>query len=89
MALTPETKRKILGLNSARLYGIRPGRNLADQFKAVPKDYASKMTPAFRKLMEVDKPIVGAADILDLMRQRYAEAGGGPDHLRYGWIRRA
>lgn len=88
-ALTPETKRKILGLNSARLYGIRPGRNLAEQFKAVPKDYASKMTPAFRKLMEVDKPIVGAADILDLMRQRYAEAGGGPDHLRYGWIRRA
>jgi len=88
-ALTPETKRKILGLNSARLYGIRPGRNLAEQFKAVPKDYASKMTPAFRKLMEVDKPIVGATDNLDLMRQRYAEAGGGPDHLRYGWIRRA
>jgi len=88
-ALTPETRRKILGLNSARLYGIKPGRNLAEQFKAVPKDYASKMTPAFRKLMEVDKPIVGAADNLDLMRQRYAEAGGGPDHMRYGWIRRA
>jgi len=88
-ALTVETKRKILGLNSARLYGIKPGRNLAEQFKAVPKDYASKMTPAFRQLMEVDKPIVGAVDNLDLMRQRYAEAGGGPDHLRYGWIRRA
>jgi uncharacterized protein len=88
-ALTPETKRKILGLNSARLYGIRPGRNLAEQFKTVPKDYASKMTPAFRQLMEVDKPIVGNLDNLDLMRQRYVEAGGGPDHLRYGWIRRA
>ena len=88
-ALTVETKRKILGLNSARLYGIKPGRNLAAQFKAVPKDYASKMSPEFKKLMEVDKPVAAVMDNLDLMRQRYAEAGGGPDHLRYGWIRRA
>ena len=88
-ALTVETKRKILGLNSARLYGIKPGRNLGTQFKPVPGDYASKMTPEFKKLMEVDKPIAGAMDNLDLMRQRYAEAGGAPDHLRYGWIRRA
>jgi predicted TIM-barrel fold metal-dependent hydrolase len=87
-ALTVETKRKILGLNSARLYGIKPGRNLGTQFKPVPGDYASKMTPEFKKLMEVDKPIAGAMDNLDLMRQRYAEAGGAPDHLRYGWIRR-
>jgi uncharacterized protein len=88
-ALTVETKRKILGLNSARLYGMKPGRNLGAQFKPVPADYASKMTPEFRKLMEVDKPVAAAMDNLDLMRQRYAEAGGGPDHLRYGWIRRA
>ena len=55
--LTEQTKRKILGLNSARLYGMKPGRNLGAQFKAVPKDYASKMTPEFKKLMEVDKPV--------------------------------
>jgi predicted TIM-barrel fold metal-dependent hydrolase len=85
-ALTPDIKRKILGLNSARLYGLKPGRNLETQFKPVPSDYASKMTPDFRKLMEVDKPV---ADNMDLMRHRYAEAGGGPDHLRYGWVRRA
>jgi hypothetical protein len=47
------------------------------------------MTPEFKKLMEVDKPVAAVMDNLDLMRQRYAEAGGGPDHLRYGWIRRA
>ena len=88
-ALTPQIKRKILGLNSARLYGMKPGRNLGAQFKAVPRDYASKMTPEFKKLMEVDKPVASVMDNLDLMRQRYAEAGGGPDHLRYGWIRRA
>ena len=83
-ALTPDIKRKILGLNSARLYGINVGRNLATQFKPVPQDYASKMSPEFKRLMEVDKPI---ADNLDEIRQRYAQAGGAPDHVRYGWVR--
>jgi hypothetical protein len=82
--LTPEIKRKILGLNSARLYGIKVGTNLGTQFKAVPRDYATKMSPEFRRVMEVDKPV---ADNLDLMRQRYAEVRGVPDHTRYGWIR--
>jgi uncharacterized protein len=81
--LTPDIKRKILGLNSARLYGIKVGNNLASQFKSVPTDYAAKMSPDFKRLMEVDKPI---ADNLDVIRQRYAEAGGGPDHMRYGWL---
>jgi uncharacterized protein len=87
--LTPEIKRKILGLNSAKLYGIKPARDLAMQFKPVPPDYASKMTPEFRRLMEVEKPVAegGTGDQLDQIRRRYAAAGGGPDHLRYGWIR--
>jgi hypothetical protein len=80
-ALTPEIKRRILGLNSAKLYGIDAGRNFGARFKPVPADYASKMTPEFRRLMEVDD--------LDRMRERYAAAGGGPDHTRYGWIRTA
>ena len=87
--LTPEVKRKILGLNSAKLYGIRPARNLATQFKPVPKDYASKMTPEFKRLMEVDKPIATAPEPTTWIAcaQRYAAAGGAPDHMRYGWIR--
>jgi len=90
-ALTEEIKRKILGLNSARLYGIRPARELGTQFKPVPRDYAAKMTPEFRRLMEVDRP-PGAAtghvvpDALDRIRDRYAASGMAPDHLRYGWI---
>jgi predicted TIM-barrel fold metal-dependent hydrolase len=88
-ALTTENKRKILGLNSARLYGMKPGRNLSAQYKPVPKDYPSQMTSDFKRLMEVDKPIAATMDNMDLMRQRYAEAGGGPDNLRYGWVRRA
>jgi uncharacterized protein len=84
--LTPTIKRKILGLNSAKLYGIKVAPNLGTQFKPVPRDYASKFTPEFRRLMEVDKP-PGSVDELDRMRERYAAAGGQPDHLRYGWVR--
>ncbi|HXR51217.1 MAG TPA: amidohydrolase family protein [Steroidobacteraceae bacterium] len=90
-ALTEEIKRKILGLNSAKLYGIRPVRDLGTQFKPVPRDYASKMTPEFRRLMEVDRPPAAAngalmPDALDGMRERYAASGMAPDHMRYGWV---
>jgi len=90
-ALTEEIKRKVLGLNSAKLYGIKPARDLGTQFKAVPRDYASKMSPEFKRLMEVDRP-AGAAggalipDALDRMRERYAASGMAPDHMRYGWV---
>jgi uncharacterized protein len=89
-ALTPEIKRKILGLNSAKLYGIKVGRNLARQFRPVPKDFPARMSPEFKRLMEVDKPVAdafGEGDQLDVMRERYAAAGGTPDNLRYGWVR--
>ena len=86
--LTPEVKRKILGLNSAKLYGIKVGGNLGAQFKPVPRDYASKMTPDFRRTMEVDKvPAAAGLDNLDRMRELYAASGAMPDHARYGWIR--
>ncbi len=87
--LTPEIKRKILGLNSARLYGMKIASNLQQQFKAVPRDYAAKMTPQFKQLMEVDAGGAPVADDLDRIRERYAQAGGAPDHVRHGWIRTA
>jgi hypothetical protein len=82
--LTGEVKRKILGLNSAKLYGITPARDLASQYRPVPRDYADRMSPELRRVMEIDRPL---ADNLDRIRERYAAAGGAPDHLRYGWIR--
>jgi hypothetical protein len=85
--LTPEIKRKILGLNSAKLYGITPQTNLAAQFKPVPSDYAARMTPELKRLMEVDDAGQPLADNLDRMRERYAAAGGAPDRVRYGWVR--
>jgi hypothetical protein len=47
------------------------------------------MTPQFKQLMEVDAGGKPLADDLDRMRERYAQAGGTPDHLRYGWVRRS
>jgi hypothetical protein len=85
--LTDEIKRKILGLNSARLYGIKVPAQLATQYKPVPRDYPSRMTPEFKKLMEVDTGGKPVADRMDRMRDLYAAAGGTPDHTRYGWIR--
>ena len=49
--LTEQAKRKILGLNSARLYGIKavdPGA-----YRAVPKDYESRMTDELKAVLEV------------------------------------
>ena len=45
------------------------------------------MTPELKKLMEVDSTGKPIADNLDRMRERYAAAGGAPEHVRYGWVR--
>src|SRR5206468_2706364 len=44
--LTPDAKRKILGLNSARLHGVKQveARDLAKAYKPVPKDYEQRMS---------------------------------------------
>src|SRR5216683_3499515 len=54
--LTVDAKRKILGLNSAKLYGIKgveSGGNLQQRFKPVPKDYEKRMSKELKTLMEL------------------------------------
>jgi predicted TIM-barrel fold metal-dependent hydrolase len=82
--LTEEHKRKILGLNSARLYGIDVPRNFGARFKPVPADYATKMSDDLKRFMEMPGY---TADNLARARERYVESGGAPDHTRYGWVR--
>jgi uncharacterized protein len=82
--LTEEHKRKILGLNSARLYGIDVPRNFAARFKPVPGDYATKMSDDLKRFMEMPGY---TADNLARARERYVESGEAPDHTRYGWVR--
>jgi hypothetical protein len=72
--LTPSIKRKILGLNSARLYKLpvgtveRPGEHEGEGeehgekraiYTPVPRDYASRITPELKRILEF--PTTGAA----------------------------
>lgn len=80
--LTERAKRKILGLNSARLYGIRTVDTSA--YRPVPANYESRMTPALKTLLEFDKL---TADNLSRMKETYAALAIEPSHTRYGWVR--
>ena len=80
--LTERARRKILGLTSARLYGIKgvdPGA-----YKAVPKDYESRMTPGLKTVLEVGQL---KKDDMSKMKETYAALAIEPDHTRYGWVR--
>jgi hypothetical protein len=81
---TQEDKRKVLGLNSARLYGIDIQRNFAAHFKAMPTDYASKMTDTLKRDMEMPGY---TADNLARAKEQYVSSGLTPDHTRFGWVR--
>jgi hypothetical protein len=100
--LTPAAKRKILGLNSARLYGLhgstaqsvgRPGS--AYRQGRLP-DYASYVQPG----SAIDTVLQGPGyptpitpvnlipnDNFTAMKKQYAEAGLGRSNTRFGWRR--
>jgi hypothetical protein len=82
--LTERAKRKILGLNSARLYGIRATNTRS--YKPVPKDYESRMTPALKTILEVGQL---PGDNMAKMKETYAALAIEPDYTRYGWVRTA
>ena len=77
--LTQDAKRKILGLNSAKLYGINPKQ----EFKPVPKDFEQRMPADLRKIMELPAK---AADNLSKIKEQYIALGVEPSNTRYGWI---
>ena len=79
--LTADAKRKILGLNSAKLYGV----DTRQQFKPVPADYEKCITPELRKTLELPAQ---AADNLSKIKEQYAALGVERSNTRYGWIRR-
>ena len=98
--LTPLIKRKILGLNSAKLYGLRPPANTVSPavYKPVPADYESRITPELKTILEYPSTSAAAptpesqfqqyaSDNLARIKQSYAEAGGMPSNTRYGWLR--
>src|SRR5947209_3251082 len=80
--LTELAKRKILGLNSARLYGIRAVKT--DAYRPVPKDYESRMSKELRTLLEVGQL---RSDNMSKMKETYLALAIEPDNTRYGWMR--
>ena len=79
--LTPSAKRRILGLNSAKLHGIK-GVNVKD-YKPVPRDYEKRMTDEFKALIEMP---THTADNLAKFKEKYVAMGPSPSNTRYGWI---
>jgi len=80
--LTESAKRKILGLTSAKLYGIESLE--AENYKPVPKDYESRMTTELKSLLEFGQ---FRADHMSKLKETYAALAIDPDHIRYGWMR--
>jgi hypothetical protein len=85
--LTPTAKRKILGLNSARLYKMRAAGAAVgdgnDLYKPLPRDYESRISTPLKALLEYPGL---PQDKLALARREYLAAGARPSHTRYGWV---
>ena len=86
--LTQAAKRKILGLNSARLYGLSGATDAAPRgvYRPVPKTFESLIPDSLKTLMEFPG---FTADNISRTRKEYLAMGGMPSHTRYGWVRRA
>ena len=82
--LTQDAKRKILGLNSARVYGINTTGDLQQRFRPVPADYAQRIPETLKKTLELPPY---RADNLSKIREQYVAMDVEPTLTRYGWIR--
>jgi hypothetical protein len=82
--LTTDAKRKILGLNSAKLYGISTSGNLQERFKPLPADYERRIPEDLKRILELPG---FTADNLSKMKEKYLALGVEPTNTRYGWIR--
>jgi len=96
--LTPLIKRKILGLNSARLYGLQPPANTVSPaiYKPVPSDF--EISLELKQILEdpTVPPRASAQDTqfahyandnLATIKQSYTDEGGYRSNTRYGWLR--
>jgi predicted TIM-barrel fold metal-dependent hydrolase len=85
-ALTERAKRKILGLNSARLYGVSADAEVSARgdYRPVPRNYDTLVPLQLKTLLEFPGL---TTDTLAKARHEYMAAGADPSYLRYGWVR--
>jgi hypothetical protein len=98
--LDDSARRKILGLNSARLYKLDARKTVspAGPYKPVPRDFDAHV-PAQLRATLADAPgsrqgtqslqYAIAPDRLAQLRSDYQAAGGIADNLRHGWVARS
>ena len=91
--LTEGAKRKILGLNSARLYKLAASGNVNEHgkgmgnglYKPFPENYVELIPESLKTLLEFPG---FTADNFAKARMAYQEwSGAAPRHTRFGWIR--
>jgi predicted TIM-barrel fold metal-dependent hydrolase len=91
--LTEGAKRKILGLNSARLYKLAASGNVNEHgqgqgkglYKPFPGDYVELIPESLKTLLEFPG---FTADNFAKARMAYQDwKGAAPRHTRFGWIR--
>jgi hypothetical protein len=82
--LDERAKRKILGLNSAKLYGIKPNER---KYNPVPANFESRIPESLKTLLEFPGTPGHLADNFSKMRKYYVEMGGARSNTRHGWIR--
>jgi hypothetical protein len=92
--LTKEAKRQILGLNSARIYGLRTSDEEDEDggeqdhegglYNPVPADYVARMSAQFKTLLEFPGY---TTDNISKMRETYHAMNVPRDNLRHGWVR--
>lgn len=84
--LTQSAKRKILGLNSARLYRLPSASEVSPRalYKPVPPNYEQLITEELKTIMEFPGYV---GDNFSKARKAYYAAGGAPSNTRYGWLR--
>jgi predicted TIM-barrel fold metal-dependent hydrolase len=93
--LTPDDKRKILGLNSARLYKLKTQAPPTPSgiYKPVPANFETMIPDSLQRILRDDPGYKGYGympnDSFTKLRSDYAEAGGRRENVRWGWIRRA
>jgi hypothetical protein len=83
--LTKHTKRKILGLNGAAIYGLQPVAAPVSRFgryKPVPGNYEAQMSSSFKELMEFK-----GADRLAQIKADYLAEQHARSNTRYGWVK--
>lgn len=77
-------KRKILGLNLAKLYGLSTN---VKKYGAVPANYADLMPSQLKFLLEFDNMHIDlTADNMARIKSNYLSMGAEPTNTRYGWV---